>query len=58
MFKVKFPPEKNWFKDFKVRVDLGFLGIEKNYVCKELFVPNKKKKKQELSSEQNKKTSY
>jgi hypothetical protein len=52
MFKEEFPPEKNWFKDFKVRVDLGFLGIEKDYVCKELFVPNKKKKKQELSTKQ------
>jgi hypothetical protein len=52
MFKEEFPPEQNWFKNFQVRVDLGFLGIERDYVCKELFVPNKKKKKQELSPEQ------
>ena len=52
MFKKEFPPEQDWFKGFQVRVDLGFLGIEKDYVCKELFLPNKKKKKQELSSEQ------
>jgi hypothetical protein len=52
MFKEEFPPENNWFKDFQVRVDLGFLGIEKDYVCKELLIPNKKKKKQELSPEQ------
>lgn len=52
MFKEEFPPEQNWFKDFRVRVDLGFLGIEKDYVCKELMLPNKKKKKQELSPEQ------
>ena len=52
MFKEEFPPEQAWFKNFKVRVDLGFLGIEKDYVCKELLLPNKKKKKQELSSEQ------
>lgn len=52
MFKKEFPPEQNWLKNFQVRVDLGFLGIEKDYVCKELLIPNKKKKKQELSLEQ------
>ena len=48
MFKEEFPPEQGWLKDFQVRVDLGFLGIEKDYVCKELLLPNKKRKKQEL----------
>jgi len=52
MFKEEFPPAQDWFKDFQVRVDLGFLGIEKEYACKELLLPNKKKKKQELSPEQ------
>jgi len=52
MFKEEFPPEQDWFKNFQVRVDLGFLGFEKDYVCKELLLPNKKQKKQELSSEQ------
>ena len=52
MFKAEFPPEQDWFKDFRVRVDLGFLGLEKDYVCKELFIPNKKKKQQELSPAQ------
>ncbi len=52
MFKEEFPPEQDWLKDFQVRVDLGFLGIEKDYACKELLLPNKKKKKQELSPEQ------
>ena len=52
MFKEEFPPEQDWFRDFPVRVDLGFLGIEKDYVCKDLLLPNKKKKKQELSPEQ------
>jgi hypothetical protein len=46
MFKEEFPPAQDWFKNFQVRVDLGFLGIEKDYVCKELSLPNKKKKKQ------------
>jgi DDE superfamily endonuclease len=52
MFKAEFPPAQAWFKNFRVRVDLGFLGLEKDYVCKELSVPHKKKKKQELSSAQ------
>ena len=52
MFKAEFPPEQDWFKNFRVRVDLGFLGLEKDYACKELLLPNKKKKKQELSPEQ------
>ena len=49
MLLEEFPPEQEWFKNFRVRVDLGFLGIEKNYVCKELLLPNKKKKNQELN---------
>ena len=52
MFKEEFPPEQDWFKPFRVRVDLGFLGIEKDYVCKELFFPHKKKNKQNRSAEQ------
>ena len=52
MFKEEFPPAQDWFKNFRVRVDLGFLGFEKDYVCKELLLPHKKKKKQELSAEQ------
>ncbi|HZS04566.1 MAG TPA: transposase family protein [Blastocatellia bacterium] len=52
MFKEEFPPGQDWFKDFRIRVDLGFLGIEKDYVCKELLLPHKKKKQQELNPEQ------
>ena len=52
MFKEEFPPEQDWFKNHCVRVDLGFLGIEKDYAFKELLLPNKKKKNQELSLEQ------
>lgn len=52
MFKLEFPPAQNWFAPFRVRVDLGFLGFEKDYVCKELLIPHKRKKKQELNAEQ------
>lgn len=52
MLSEEFPPGQDWFKNFRLRVDLGFLGLERDYVCKELLLPNKKKKKQELSNEQ------
>ena len=52
MFKEEFPPALDWFKEFKVRVDVGFPGLEKDYACQELFLPHKKKKKQELNAEQ------
>ena len=37
---------------FKVRLDLGFVGFDKDSQCKELFIPHKKPKKQELTPEQ------
>jgi hypothetical protein len=49
LLKEEFPPEEEWFKNFKVRVDLGYLGIDKEYVCKELSLPHKKPRKQELT---------
>lgn len=49
MLTEEFPPEQKWFKNFRVRVDLGFLGIEKDYECKELLLPKKKKKNRELN---------
>ena len=52
MFKEEFPPEQEWFKAFHVRVDLGFLGMDNDYVCQSLSLPHKKKKKQPLSEEQ------
>ncbi len=50
ILKLEFPPEQGWFKNFKVRVDLGYLGMGKEYVCKALSIPHKKPKKQELSA--------
>jgi hypothetical protein len=52
MFQLEFPPTQDWFATFRVRVDLGFLGIEKDYVCKELLIPHKKPKNRELTPEQ------
>ena len=52
MFQLEFPRAEKWFADFRVRVDLGFLGIEQGYTCKELLIPHKKPKQQELTPEQ------
>ena len=52
MFQREFPPGQPWFTTFRVRVDLGFVGFDKDYECKELLIPHKKPKKQELTAEQ------
>ena len=52
MLKEEFPPKKNWFANKHIRIDLGFLGIEKDYKCKKVTTPNKKPKKTELAPQQ------
>jgi len=42
ILKTELPPDINWFRNLKVRVDLGFLGIAKDYVIKMLEIPFKK----------------
>jgi hypothetical protein len=52
MFQVEVPPAQRWFERFRLRVDLGFLGMAKDYVCQELQIPHKKPRKQELTPAQ------
>lgn len=52
MLVEEFPPDKNWFDDSHLHVDLGFVGIEKDYDCKEVSIPHKKPRKKELTAEQ------
>lgn len=52
MFQHEFPPGQEWFTNFKVRVDLGFVGFDKDYPGQELFIPHKKPKQQELTLQQ------
>jgi len=52
LLKREFPPGQEWFKNFHVRLDLGYLGVEQEYACQALSLPHKKLKKQELSVEQ------
>lgn len=48
LLKTEFPPGKKWFKNFHIKVDLGYLGIEKEYDCRCLSIPHKKNKKHAL----------
>ena len=33
LLKNEFPPQLPWFKNFNIKVDLGYLGIVKEYEC-------------------------
>ena len=50
--KEVFPPDKGWFEHFNIKVDLGYLGIAKEYICQSISIPHKKKKKMELTEQQ------
>ena len=52
MLKNEFnPDEGNWFENFELLVDLGFLGIKKDYSAN-VKMPTKKPRKKELTKEQ------
>ena len=48
MCQGEYPPEQPWVEHFRLRVDLGFLGSEKDYVGNEMLIPHKKPRTQEL----------
>jgi hypothetical protein len=50
--KTEFSPDYEWFKDYKVRIDLGYLGFDKDYVCSQVYLPYKKPKGEDLTCEQ------
>ena len=52
ILKERFIPQKNWFKHHHLHVDLGFLGIAKDYLYEKLSIPHKKLPKQDLTDEQ------
>jgi len=61
IIKKEFAPGEGWFKNHRLLVDLGFIGIEKVYEIKELVIGKKKPRKSknnttpELSKEQKEK---
>ena len=42
LFKTEFPPELDWFLQFKIWIDLGYLGFATDYKTGELHIPHKK----------------
>ncbi|MPR33387.1 hypothetical protein GBK04_08440 [Cytophagaceae bacterium SJW1-29] len=50
--KVEFPAGEPWFKDLRVRVDLGYQGIVKDYECEQISIPEKKPRKGKLTEVQ------
>jgi hypothetical protein len=52
LLKEEFAPEKQWFTPFKVRLDLGYLGFDKQYSCKKVYLPNRKKRSSDLTDEE------
>ena len=52
MSKEEFPPALGWFEKVKVRLDLGYLGFDKDYACKSVYLPAKARKTAPLTSDQ------
>ncbi|MDP3009393.1 MAG: hypothetical protein Q8N30_10060, partial [Methylococcales bacterium] len=50
--KEAFPPQENWFKNVAIKVDLGYAGINKDYLCKSISIPHKKTKNNPLKDTQ------
>ena len=48
MLKAELPPELDWFADLTVLVDLGYLGIQTDYVGAQIALPHKKPRKSKL----------
>lgn len=44
LLQAEFPPEKDWFSTFKVRLDLGFQGFADLYPSAALQIPHKRKR--------------
>ncbi|GAB4023839.1 hypothetical protein GCM10028808_75110 [Spirosoma migulaei] len=51
LLKYEFPPEHNWFKDHRIRLDLGYQGFDKDYECQQVILPKKKPRQQDLTDE-------
>ena len=52
LLKLELPPEKGWFKDLCVRLDLGYAGFDKVYECVAAVLPKKRKKGAKLTDEE------
>lgn len=44
--------EKGWFKNLRIRLDLGYSGFEKVYECVQAVLPTKRQKGQSLTEKE------
>ena len=51
MLKKEFTPTLDWFSTCSVRMDLGYLGFNKDYVCESYYLPVKSSKTKPLRDE-------
>jgi hypothetical protein len=49
MLKEEFPPDVDWFSDLHVLVDLGYQGIQSDYVGDQIEIPHKKPRKSKVN---------
>lgn len=42
MLKQEFPPDQDWFRDIAVLLDLGYQGVQSDYVGETIEIPTKK----------------
>ena len=52
IIKQEFNPEEDWFSEFEVRLDLGYLGFDKEYPKSIPYLPSKNYKKKPLTEQQ------
>lgn len=52
LLKDRFNPQQDWFKKFTLKVDLGYLGIQKDDSAVRVAIPHKKAKLRPLTDEQ------
>ena len=51
ILKAEFDPKRDWFSHHHVRIDLGYLGFDKQYSCGDFSLPIKSSKNKPLSEE-------
>ena len=52
LLKQQFPSTIEWFKTFKIHVDLGYLGFATQYPSCQVMMPHKKSKTHPLTEEE------
>ena len=52
ILKEEFLPSIDLFQSFNIRLDLGYLGFDKDYTCSTVYLPSKNRKTASLTDEQ------